>query len=605
MGSIANNIQAFAHPLKDVLYEKKYHVDYFQREYKWQTKHVEQLLVDLEAAFMQSFESGHTRENVAEYNSYYLGPIVISEKGTTRSIVDGQQRLTSLTLLLIYLNACQKKLTDTEDLSSYIKSTKYGKTSYNIEVPDRTKVLDALYENQDINDLENDDESVQNMIDRYNDIKTLFPDELKEDKLLMFIDWIKEKVVFVEIIAYSDENAYTIFETMNDRGLNLTPTEMLKGFILTNVKDESRIQELNSLWKERISELHSVSTQEDLEFMRAWLRSQYADTIRSRTKGSGNEDFEKIGTKFHTWIKDNSKKIGLKSGESYYFFVKGDFQYYSDIYLNISSSIKGENKELDNLHISSFWSIASSLSYPLLLAPIDKLDDESTIIQKLNIVSKFIDIYTVLRTIKNRSISQSGIRYSIYSLVKNIRNKSIEELREILSSELQETNDFSLDLSEFNAYSMNPKFLRYLFARIVYHIESNHLNKSVNFTDLIAARKKNRFSIAPLLWEFSFDQYSNNFETEAEYNQTFCSLGNYVFVPNPIRNVINDIPNESKLIHLKNENYLASSTINPDNHVLNMKFGFNALDKFDKKSIAIRTKIIENLINEIWNPEQI
>lgn len=34
----------------------------------------------------------------------------------------------------------------------------------------------------------------------------------------------------VEIVAYSDENAYTIFETMNDRGLNLTPSEMLKGF---------------------------------------------------------------------------------------------------------------------------------------------------------------------------------------------------------------------------------------------------------------------------------------------------------------------------------------------------------------------------------------
>ena len=47
MGSLANNIQAVARSLMDILYEKKYHVrDYFQREYKWQTKHVEQLLVD-------------------------------------------------------------------------------------------------------------------------------------------------------------------------------------------------------------------------------------------------------------------------------------------------------------------------------------------------------------------------------------------------------------------------------------------------------------------------------------------------------------------------------------------------------------------------------
>ncbi len=605
MGSIANNIQAFAHPLKDILYEKKYHVDYFQREYKWQTKHVEQLLVDLEAAFIQNFEEGHTRENVAEYNSYYLGPIVISEKGTTRSIVDGQQRLTSLTLLLIYLNDCQKELSAFEDLSPYIKSTKYGKTSYNIEVPDRTKVLDSLYQNEELDEAEIDDESVQNMLDRYNDIKTLFPNELKDDKLLMFIDWIKEKVVFVEIIAYSDENAYTIFETMNDRGLNLTPTEMLKGFILTNVKDESRIQELNSLWKERISELHSISTQEDLEFMRAWLRSQYAESIRSRTKGSGNEDFEKIGTKFHTWIKDNAKKIGLKSGESFYFFVKGDFQYYSNIYLKISNSIRGEYDALENLHISSFWSIASSLSYPLLLSPIDKLDDEDIIDKKLNMVSKFIDIYTVFRTINNRSISQSGIRYSIYSLVKDIRNKSIEELREILRRELIDTKDFPFDISSFNAYNTNLKFLRYLLARMVYYVESKYTEEEINFSDLIAARRRNRFVVTPLIWEYNFDEYSDVFESESDYTETFASLGNYLFIPNPIRNIINEIPDESKLSYLENENYLASSTRWANNDVLNEQFGFTTINSFSQESISRRTESFEKLINEIWDPNSI
>jgi uncharacterized protein with ParB-like and HNH nuclease domain len=53
----------------------------------------------------------------------------------------------------------------------------------------------------------------------------------------------------VEIIAYSDENAYTIFETMNDRGLNLTPTEMLKGFILSKFEDSKKRQKANELWK--------------------------------------------------------------------------------------------------------------------------------------------------------------------------------------------------------------------------------------------------------------------------------------------------------------------------------------------------------------------
>ena len=89
-----------------------------------------------------------------------------------------------------------------------------------------------LFLNRRIDEEDLLDESVQNMLDRYTEIGTLFPDSLKGETALMFIDWLKEKVVFVEILAYSDENAYTIFETMNDRGLNLTPTEMLKGYLL-------------------------------------------------------------------------------------------------------------------------------------------------------------------------------------------------------------------------------------------------------------------------------------------------------------------------------------------------------------------------------------
>ena len=44
-------------------------------------------------------------------------------------------------------------------------------------------------------------------------------------------------VILVEITAYSDDNAYSIFESMNDRGLNLTSTEMLKGYILSRFGD--------------------------------------------------------------------------------------------------------------------------------------------------------------------------------------------------------------------------------------------------------------------------------------------------------------------------------------------------------------------------------
>ena len=117
----------------------------------------------------------------------------------------------------------------------------------------------------------------------------------------------------MEITAYSDDNAYTIFESMNDRGLNLTSTEMLKGYILSRFGEAKDREKANQFWKESIQTLHKQSKEEDQQFFQAWLRSQYADTIRQSKAGSSNEDFEKIGTRFHSWFRDNLPKMGLKA----------------------------------------------------------------------------------------------------------------------------------------------------------------------------------------------------------------------------------------------------------------------------------------------------
>ena len=45
-------------------------------------------------------------------------------------------------------------------------------------------------------------------------------------------DWLIENVYFVEVTASADTDAYAIFETMNDRGLSLTPVDMLKSYLL-------------------------------------------------------------------------------------------------------------------------------------------------------------------------------------------------------------------------------------------------------------------------------------------------------------------------------------------------------------------------------------
>lgn len=55
---------------------------------------------------------------------------------------------------------------------------------------------------------------------------------------------------------------------MNDRGLSLTPTEMLKGYLLSKIENDSVRQQANSLWKKRILELKGLGKEEESDFIK-------------------------------------------------------------------------------------------------------------------------------------------------------------------------------------------------------------------------------------------------------------------------------------------------------------------------------------------------
>jgi hypothetical protein len=159
--------------VRDLLAGRKYSIDYYQREYKWQTKHVSELIDDLADKFLDSYEAGHERAAVERYGHYFVGSIIVSDKAGRKFIIDGQQRLTTITLLLIYL---QHRLDDKEQRSQVaelIFSQKYGKRSFNLDIPERTRCMEALYSGSEY--VDNDPlESVVNILGRYADIDEAF-----------------------------------------------------------------------------------------------------------------------------------------------------------------------------------------------------------------------------------------------------------------------------------------------------------------------------------------------------------------------------------------------------------------------------------------------
>lgn len=592
----------------DVLNERKYTVDYFQREFSWEQKHIEQLVTDLTSSFLDAYDEGHPRTAVEHYNNYYLGPFVVSSKDGMKSIIDGQQRLTSLTLFLIFLNNLQKSLGGRESIEPLVFSEKFGQKSFNIQVDERKACLEKLFLEGCYEVQPDDDESTVNMANRYADIEEAFPEEIKGKAFPYFLDWLKYKVILVEITAYSDDNAYTIFESMNDRGLNLTSTEMLKSYILSRFREPKDREKANWFWRECIQSLHRRSKEEDQKFFQAWLRGQYADTIRQGRAGSSNEDFEKIGTRFHSWFRDNLAKLRLEgdSPEDFRTLLHEEMKYYLRAYLEILDAQNHEKPGWENVFYHYHWGIADSLSFPLMLAPLRATDSPDVTRQKISEVARFLETFAVRRSINFRKFGASSIRYTMYSLVKEIRGKDLDTLRTILQGKLNEMKETWDGVAEFRLHGMNGRFVKFLLSRVTGFIEQQS-GGSTNFSTYFVNPGKKPYEVEHI-WADKFDEHRDEFEQQHEFENYRNRIGDLVLLPQGTNQSYGAMPYMEKVEHYLKENLWVKS-LHPKAYENNPNFlgmartlglKFEPHKSFAKKDIDERQALLQSICDVIW-----
>lgn len=588
MSNIANNIVAQQKMLGMMFTDTRYRVDVFQRDFRWQHKQIDALISDLTSSFYNSYKNGDTLAAVRNYDCYYMGPVVLCDNDGEMSVVDGQQRLTSFSLLFIYLRHLQRKLkledVNYRELNNYIFVLLNGKRTFSLDVPARKKVMDYLYKDaihtvdfEIVGNNENDRESNTNLMTCYDDICHIFPREIQNEQVLpLFIEWLVTRVVLVEIKASDMDNAYTIFETMNDRGLSLNPTEILKAHLLSKITDEDRREEMNLFWKGRISDIKfKAGSEGDLAFFRAWFRAKYAETIKKGQSGEEMEDFEQIGSRFQNWFKNNQKRMHLTKSDDYYNFVKGDFDFFSTQYMDIiDKQHTSDDEESEEFYITACFPMADSLMMPLMMASVMARDSVEEIGQKLRIVNHYADVFINRRSLLGKSVNQSTIRRKIFEIVKGIRNQDIKTLKDYLLNDLGklETETY-LPVGQ----NLSQNYSHYVLARIWYAIDNHNW-----FDSLLRTRRQASLIITQI---FSYDEWE---EYELGARGISCwSIVNYCLCK---RNMVKDIPADvnQRLAWLKDNGCL------PEMEDVNMSF-----DDF----VIKRTKKLEEIVSDIWKCE--
>ncbi|MBK9564132.1 MAG: DUF262 domain-containing protein [Saprospiraceae bacterium] len=423
----------------------KYTIPSYQRPYSWEcvgksdkNNQVNVMWEDL----IEYYESNNS-------NPYFLGSMVLigSSAGREFQVIDGQQRMTTLVLLLVaikcFLNKSKGKILITtskaEDFIALIDEMirEIERLIYNRKIQgaitiekkvkieksftyDYDSILTHVIECKSYNGLnlpQNiSDEQKQTIIRYFNNAHYLEQKvtgkflengsftELNFSALNNFIEFLKNRVAVVRILASKFDVAYQIFEILNNRGLPLSNKDLLRNFIISEFssiaveRNKSAVDDSDKLHPDKKWEYLERNFDLDNEFI-----SRFVESINGKNqKYSAFNDLKEIYLN-KAEFKDTVKK---KRIELFYEAFSYDLANYTKI---INTRVKKIDKNII-LFILNSGNVTYSIN--LLLALYRNETDESKITNFLKTYERYL-IYLILGPARRfvSSLIYNGIKY--------------------------------------------------------------------------------------------------------------------------------------------------------------------------------------------------
>lgn len=247
-------LSASAKNAGELISNSRFKIPSFQREYSWKESEVENLWTDLTQSDREP--------------NYFLGLVIltdIDQAGKEKNVIDGQQRLVTLTLLAKAL--CNKAVELGQDaLASQIEMaflrevTNYATQDKELRISFMDENDTATFEailggnSASVDGLSKNMTSTT-MIKSFTYLSTKLDEYLKDnavDKLGNLTDFLKNRVYFAVFVHPDDASAYRVFEVVNTRGRELTTADLLKNYVLSKAPDQKKRESYYAEWK-RIS----------------------------------------------------------------------------------------------------------------------------------------------------------------------------------------------------------------------------------------------------------------------------------------------------------------------------------------------------------------
>lgn len=274
--------------------DKPWVIPEYQRPYAWTDEQVETLFDDL-----WGFTENHGGAD--RQGTYFLGSIVsyLNDETNEQEIIDGQQRITSLFLLLraIYtkLQNLNTKTIEAQNFIQQIESTIWRANKLTGEIDYSNILLKSKVVNNKGNEIlkyiletgTTPKEAEDNYSKNYIKFQNLLEQASSSNPILIyhFIYALLNQAILLPITADTQDTALTIFSTLNDRGMPLSDADIFKANIYNNLNDDDKKQFIND-WKEldeKATEA-SESMQQLFYYYMFYLRAKEGDN-KSTTPG--------------------------------------------------------------------------------------------------------------------------------------------------------------------------------------------------------------------------------------------------------------------------------------------------------------------------------
>jgi hypothetical protein len=598
-----------------------YFIDFYQRDYKWTEVQVKRLIDDLFYQFDEAYAKHYSLEPKKEYINgaypwYYLNTYVTNNVNGNVFVVDGQQRLTTLTLMLLKLLSIARILHSKTDKWLERKIAGYSGTDHEFwmnHMP-HLQVLEGLMEGDDISTIDiSTGITAENMIRNFKLISNELDMRLKNLHIFdTFVYYFLLRLVLINLTVESD-HVPMVFEVINDRGLRLKPYEILKGKLLGQIdKIELESGKYNSLWEQQLQHVNSNRNDEIDQFFRYWLKAKFSDSHDGGQRFDSDYHREIFKPDINITLRVDHNAPGVKS------FLNNTFRYYTNLYCKLWDYAKNESEGCIPVFFNHLNEQNNQFMLVISACTVDDPEEE----QKIQAVANGIDrIFSLLQL--QGSYDSRAFTSRLFAISAEIRERPVAEIPDIfqkhLLDELRDQRGLpevdSLNYIFFRPMSidrLNTRFARYLFSRIELLL-SNGMKQQMKQTlsDLVQLRGPvNGFHIEHIISrnDYNLALFNND---EERFEQERNRLGGLLLLKGR-DNCSSGNETYSKKLETYANTLLWNETLRQDSYkskldfmqfVSSSRLAFRPLDHFGPEELEERHKLLFEICKLIWSPQ--